>query len=366
MQNEENYETAPDMIRVSGMTRNNSNLNDIYFKCDKLNNEHVYYKTKTNSKYIYWQRNAWYIGEMRNKLMALVSAEIFNPYLEDNVFWPTLSAKHWLIYDVEDKRYKEDENVLAQIEKKDSPDGIRIRGITGINKQINGIYNRVHQMSQGRSARRKHHNGHVYYHSQWNCKYIYWERGVWYISDILGKNTFNAYLEDDVEFPTCTTKQWIAYKENDKELNEHNDIVLERMEDADTAMFWDGVNWNSVVIPKSAGISPEISGYYYHFMEPKNGHPAYGKAHDYENEDPTIAYEDKKDTLPTKFIFWEYGVWYVSDMLDINTCNAYLKDDVEFPFMSTKQWLTYDNVKNEFNKNNNMVLEKGKQDCVII
>jgi len=334
--NEENHQTAPDMIRVSGMARNNSNLNDIYFKCDKLNNDHVYYKTKKNSKYIYWQSNAWYIGEMRNKLIALVYGEIFNPYLEDNVYWPTLGTKHWFVYDLEDKRYKEDENVLVQIEQKDAPQGIRIKGITGINKQINGLY-----------VRDGEHNEHIFYHSQWNCKYIYWERGVWYISDILGKNTFNAYLEDDVEFPTFTTRHWIAYK---KDVNENNDIILESVEDESSDKAEGG--WNDVVIPNSSGINPEISGIYTPSFEPKNGHPSYRKG-------------TKEDA--TKYIYWEYGVWYVSDMLDINTCNAYLKDDVEFPFMSTKQWLTYDKVNNEFKKDDYMVVEKGNLTiCVIM
>jgi hypothetical protein len=145
---------------------------------------------------------------------------------------------------------------------------------------------------------------------------------------------------------------WIAYKKDDKEFNENNDIALERADGEDENPFVSGCS--GVVIAKSEGLSPEISGTYENSFEPKNGHPSYHK-------------DSKYAATGTKYIYWEDGVWYVSDMLGINTCNAYLKDDVDFPYMSTKQWLTYDEVKNEFNKDNNMIVEKGKNNaCTII
>jgi len=229
----ENKSIAPNMIQIMGITGINSKINGIYVKSDVLHNKRVYYHKQYNSKYIYWERDVWFISNMLGK-------DKYNAYLHEDILFPTLASNSWILYDVTKNEFNEDKNMVVQkIEEKEvktAPCAIQIKRITGINKKINGFYFKHNEP----------HNKRVYYHTETNSKYIYWDCDVWRISDMLGKNTYNAYLDEDILFPTLATKHWIAYDGAKKEFNEDNNIVLEIMNEKYSLCMFPSTNFKSI------------------------------------------------------------------------------------------------------------------------
>merc|ERR1711925_66799 len=94
----ENDQTAPNMIQIIGIIGINSKINGIYFKSDELQNERVFYHKKNNIKYIYWENDVWFISDMLGK-------EKYNAYLHQDILFPTLATKPWILYDPEKNEF---------------------------------------------------------------------------------------------------------------------------------------------------------------------------------------------------------------------------------------------------------------------
>lgn len=232
---------APQAIQIKGVTGANKEINGFYFRGD-IEAGRIFYFTETGFKSIFWQDNVWYIGNTTenphntqpdsDSESVLGKKTFANAYLAEDVLFPTLSTKHWLMYDKVNKEFNENENlVLEKIVSKNkeeedallnalvAPQQLKMSGFTAINSQSNGIYEKF--LYQG-------HNGHVAYQSKTHSRHhIYWKHDVWCIGDMLDKHTCHAYLEEDVLFPTLATKHWNVFDRVNKKWNEDHNIIME-------------------------------------------------------------------------------------------------------------------------------------------
>lgn len=110
------------------------------------------------------------------------------------------------------------------------PNAIRISGRMGNDNEINGSYFKSDKL----------HNGRVYYHTEKESFFIYWNENQWQIGNNLeNKKQFLANLQENVLDPTLGTKYWFMYNLKQNQFTKDENIVVEKIkiEEADSESF---------------------------------------------------------------------------------------------------------------------------------
>ena len=95
------------MIQVRGIFETDCTINGSYFKNNESHNGRVYYHNLRKDKHIYWNDHAWFISDEAGD-------DTFYAHLLEDIIFPTLATKHWLIWDVLKNRFVEDKSIEVE------------------------------------------------------------------------------------------------------------------------------------------------------------------------------------------------------------------------------------------------------------
>ena len=74
-----------------------------------MHDERSYYHKQDKSVYLYWSKdyNEWHINDVLGDNMRYA-------YLDEDVLFPTLGIKNWIIWEGKEKGNNEDENIVVK------------------------------------------------------------------------------------------------------------------------------------------------------------------------------------------------------------------------------------------------------------